>query len=302
MLDSAMKPTQFVKVRLPLDGVTRGSTDFKAIGCRKGGRDCVYPEPSTSSKGGSTGSKANPPPAQPSPESSSEDYEDGPDGERLGTIPDEDEGSFDADSKSSSQVRIRRSTTNLSSAQNSVTRHSSETPSLVQDKGMSPSSTEDSLGYSTYHTSGTSRFGQRSSLSPGGNDGKPDWSHLPADIQYYLHYFYDNVTFLHYSLKSGYPNFHRTTFLEVALRNEACLYAVVGFSSFQRTLHNPEGKIQDFLQYYNKAVSLLLRSLKRGDKHNVGTLLAILQLATIEVSQIFPQNCCTQRKATNLWL
>jgi hypothetical protein len=61
------------------------------------------------------------------------------------------------------------------------------------------------------------------------------------------------------------------------------LYAVVGFSAFQLTLKNPAGKIQDFLQYYNKAVSLLLNSLKKGERHNNSTILAILQLATIEV-------------------
>lgn len=75
----------------------------------------------------------------------------------------------------------------------------------------------------------------------------------------------------------------RTQYLEIAQRHEALLYAIVGFSAFQRTLHNPEGKIQDFLQYYNKAVSLLLKSLKQGERPSNGTLLAILQLATIEV-------------------
>lgn len=115
---------------------------------------------------------------------------------------------------------------------------------------------------------------------------RSDWSHLPPDLQFYLAYFYENVTHLHYSLKTdGNNNFLRTLFLDAALRNEALLHAVVGFSAFQLTLYNPDGKIQDFLQYYNKAVSLLLNSLKRGETHSTGTLLAILQLATIEVSK-----------------
>jgi hypothetical protein len=78
-------------------------------------------------------------------------------------------------------------------------------------------------------------------------------------------------------------NFLKTRFVEIALKNEALLYGVVGFSAFQRTLHNPEGKIQDFLQYYNQAVSLLLKSLRKGEQRTAGTILAILQLATIEV-------------------
>jgi hypothetical protein len=78
-----------------------------------------------------------------------------------------------------------------------------------------------------------------------------------------------------------------TRLLDAAMKNDSLLHAIVGFSAFQHTLHNPEGRIQDFLQYYNKAVSLLLRSLRRGERRAMGTLLAILQLATIEVSY-----CC----------
>jgi len=71
---------------------------------------------------------------------------------------------------------------------------------------------------------------------------RSDWSHLPPDLQFYLTYFYKNITHLHYALKFDSGNFLRTTFLDAALRNEALLYAVVGFSAFQRTLRNPAGK------------------------------------------------------------
>ena len=124
---------------------------------------------------------------------------------------------------------------------------------------------------------------KKPSFSSSATSDKSDWSYLPADLQFYLTYFYENINHLHYSLKYDSEDFMRTQFLDVALENEALLYAIVGFSAFQRTLHNPEGKIQDFLQYYNKAVSLLLKSLKKGERHSNGTLLAILQLATIEV-------------------
>ena len=96
-------------------------------------------------------------------------------------------------------------------------------------------------------------------------------------------YFNENITYLHYSLKFDPEDFFKTHLLDAALRNEVLLYAVVGFSAYQRTLQNPEGKIQDFLQYYDKAVSLLLKSIKRGEQHSIGTILAMLQLATIEV-------------------
>lgn len=66
--------------------------------------------------------------------------------------------------------------------------------------------------------------------------------------------------------------------------NEALLNAVVGFSAYHRTVHSTNGKIPDFLRYYNKSVTLLLGYLKRREKQGIATLLTILQLATIEVS------------------
>ena len=160
-------------------------------------------------------------------------------------------------------------------------RRGSETPSLVQDKGSSPTpSTEGSVGYQTL---ATTRNAPKFPATSGPESLKSDWSHLPSDLQFYLAYFYENITYLHFSLKNDTGNFLKTQYLEAALRNDALLHAIVGFSAFQRTLKNPEGRIEDFLPYYNKAVSLLLSQLKRGGRHDTSIMLAILQLATIEV-------------------
>jgi len=70
----------------------------------------------------------------------------------------------------------------------------------------------------------------------------------------------------------------------MAIRDEALLYAVVGFAAYHYTLRNSSGKMKEFLQYYNRSVTLLLGFLKRKEKHTAATLLTILQLATIEVS------------------
>ncbi|TVY80692.1 Transcriptional regulatory protein moc3 [Lachnellula suecica] len=251
--------------------------------CRKGSRDCVYPENATSSKTSGAGGSSKRSQAaivDESPGSTSDDDEEEGESERLVAILDDDE--FLAASNASKPEIQRSSTGQLSSGQKNTTRHGSETPSLVQDKGASPTpSSEGSINYSSYQTLGDWRL-KKQSFSSTSTSEKTDWSHLPADLQFYLTYFYENITHLHYSLKSDSEDFIRTQFLDAALGNEALLYAVVGFSAFQRTLHNPEGRIQDFLQYYNKAVSLLLQSLKKGERYNNGTLLAILQLATIE--------------------
>ncbi|KAL3417304.1 C6 finger domain-containing protein [Phlyctema vagabunda] len=256
--------------------------------CRKGGRECLYPppkEPSSKTKG--SGSKLAKGDANESAGSSSDDDDDELDAERLDSIPDEDE-ELDADDRRASVSTSgthRTGTSQPSIAPKGLARHGSETPSLVQDKGNSPTpSTEGSIGYTAYQATISSRPRTQKSSSIAGSDTlRSDWTHLPQDLQYYLEYFYENLTHHHYSLKYDPCNFLHSLFLDAALRNEALLYAVVGFSAFQATLHDSSGKIQDFLQYYNKAVSLLLRSLKRGERHGIGTLLAILQLATIEV-------------------
>lgn len=175
---------------------------------------------------------------------------------------------------------------NLSQANSEVkngTRNSSETPSLMQDKsGASPTpSSEGSVGFPRYHPLG--RQGKSSISAASDSSLRSDWSHLPPDLQDHLTYFYDNLTLHHYSMKFDSCNFFQTYFLDAALRNESLLHAVVGFSAYHRTLQNPSGKIQDFLQYYNKSVSLLLSSLRKDESRDIGTLLAILQLATIEV-------------------
>ncbi|KAI9746182.1 MAG: hypothetical protein M1818_000863 [Claussenomyces sp. TS43310] len=162
-------------------------------------------------------------------------------------------------------------------------RDSSETPSLMQDKGPSLSpSTEELIVFTDYNNA--ELCANRSTKHPlqGSTSLRSDWSHLPQDLQFYLAYFCQNVNHHHYSLTFDSCDFIHTTFLDMTLRNEALLNAVVGFSAFQRTLHFSGGKIQVFLRYYNKAVSLLLQSFRRGRRHNLGTLLAILQLATIE--------------------
>lgn len=79
-------------------------------------------------------------------------------------------------------------------------------------------------------------------------------------------------------------NFFRSILLGISVQNEALLYAVVGFAAYHYMLKDANGRIKDFLHYYNRSVSLLLAFLKSKERHNVATLLTILQLATIEVS------------------
>lgn len=157
-------------------------------------------------------------------------------------------------------------------------RQPSETPSHEGTKGSSPSvssTTPNSLVTVPYLSTDFP-------LSV----GTPDWSHLPSEMQHCLAYFVENMTHYNYCLPNDGDDFFRSILPSVAVQHEPLLNALVGFASYHLTLKNPDGKLQDFLQYYNKSVTLLLGFLKRKEKHNVATLLTILQLATIEVSSL----------------
>lgn len=117
-----------------------------------------------------------------------------------------------------------------------------------------------------------------------GTKSKPDWSHLAPDLRFYLDYYCEHITHWKYGVHKDPDDVFHTTFISFALQSEPLLYALVSFAAFKRMLNNPEGKIHDFLQYYTPSVTLLLGLLQNHEtKHDVPTLLTILQLATMEV-------------------
>lgn len=91
------------------------------------------------------------------------------------------------------------------------------------------------------------------------------------------------MTNYHYGLAVDEDDFFKSELPMVAVTFEPLLNALVGFAAYHVTLQNPNGKLNDFLQYYNRSVVQLLRLLERKQTHNVHVLLTILQLATIEV-------------------
>ena len=159
--------------------------------------------------------------------------------------------------------------------------------SLDGNKSSSPSA-------STVTTTSVSVY--PSTDLPQTSAGSPDCSHLPSDMQRHLRWFTDNVTNYHYCITNDFDNFFKNILPNMALRSEALLNALVGFSAYHSTLQNPSGKLQDFLRYYNKSVILLLQALQKKEKHSIGTLLTILQLATIEVTS--PICACRTTKLT----
>jgi hypothetical protein len=112
---------------------------------------------------------------------------------------------------------------------------------------------------------------------------RPEWARLSRDLQFYLAYYCEHVTYFHYCMVTDADDFFRETLPAMALHDEALLNALVGFAAYHYTVSQPNGKIKDFLQYYNKSVTLLLRSFQQKQGYSLITLMTILQLATIEV-------------------
>lgn len=111
------------------------------------------------------------------------------------------------------------------------------------------------------------------------------WTSLPKDLRAYLKYHRDSLSYHHYGFKYDAGDFLKTTFLEIAMNDEsaALLYAVVAFAAYHHTLSRDDDRVSTFLSYYNTSITYLQQALKKK-RHNVATLLTMLQLATIEVS------------------
>jgi len=187
---------------------------------------------------------------------------------------DEEEPESATTQSSAPSFPLRRSSTASSFGLrvSSIHRHESETPSF--DGNIGSTSPSVSVGMSG---------GLADSLF-GAIHSPPDWSFLPQELQFHLNYYVKNITSYHYCIVSDSDDFFQTVLPGLAIRNEALLYAVVGFAAYHHALKDPNGQISQFLQYYNRSVTQLLSFLKKKEKHSVITLLTILQLATIEVS------------------
>ena len=243
-------------------------------GCKKGDRDCVYPDP-PGIKGASRSKDLSQATQQKSPVSSAGDVEEELSRRpKLETIRDEDESVHDADTPA---LQTPADTGNSPPELPKIAlRQGSETPSLEDRKSSSPSaSTVTSASFATLP------FQPSDYTKP--PRGRADRSHLPSDIRYYLDWYDENASCYHFCLNVDPDDFFMAIYPNIALEHEPLLYALVGFAAYHVTIQNPNGKIDDFLQYYNKSVQMLLRSLKRREKHGILTLFTILQLATIEV-------------------
>lgn len=245
----------------------------------------MWPDPaarrSVSSHGTGLNTKDAETSTQPTSPASSNDEDE--DDMELETIRDEDEGKLDLPIQQPGPTRPppRRSSTasslNLRRVATSQ-RQDSETPSAEGTKSSSPSI---STGTASSLTTATLPFTE----IPGAMVGsRPEWAHLSPDMQFYLSFFCENITHYHYCMVTDADDFFRSILPAVAIQNDALLFAVVGFAAYHYTMRHRNGKVNEFLQYYNRSVTLLIGCLKRKEPNTLATLMTILQLATIEVT------------------
>ncbi|KAI5813909.1 hypothetical protein BZA77DRAFT_334687 [Pyronema omphalodes] len=230
--------------------------------CKKGNRECTYPEVTPNSKSKKPRGESR------EGSSSLEDVEED-DEEYL------DDVSPPALRSSTSQSRLRSGATRRDSWHDSEHgRHKNrKTAGSSADQTPSPRDPESSAP--TSPTGSLRRTASAYSLN-----NAPEWAHIPHDIAFYLNYHKKMLTCHHYLLKSDCDDFFKTTILEHALQNDALMYAVAAFSSFHYNIFYATNAYHTFLEYYNEAIILLREALDKP--HTIDTILTILQLACFE--------------------
>ncbi|KAL3466387.1 hypothetical protein BJX64DRAFT_250764 [Aspergillus heterothallicus] len=264
--------------------------------CRKGNRECVYPS-------STTGPASKPAPrsvarakaARPqSRGSDSSSLVEADEARVLEPIADEDE-EVGVSPRSSTHQSPPATTGPATSAGSkptlprkqsaqSLKRRKAKQPVIITTDPV-PGRKENS---SSPSTEDSSRFGSLSARSDSvgflffETAGNPSTAHLPEDIRFYLSYHRDSINFRHYFLHPRSASFVSETLIEYALQYEPLLYAIVGFASYHHCVQIGGVKLYNFLKYYNRALSLLRRSLGLGEPYSEATLATVLVLTTFE--------------------
>jgi hypothetical protein len=237
-------------------------------GCRKGNRECIYPDTQSaqkSSRSGSKSGKSSGADGASSPEDHDEDDKD-----RLPAILDDDEDDYEYDDGPMSGSQEMRD--------------SSHTPGSTLDQSTSPSTEASSTVPPTARPS-LSRKGSTQIAKIAPPMPTKSTSSKTLDVQFYLDYFRNHITVHHYSLKRDTNDFLKGDFLTHAMKFEPLKYAVAGYAAYFHTLSQPDGRMSTFLHFYNESVSRLRSTITKNKKQGLATFLTILQLASIEVSR-----------------
>ncbi|EXJ90518.1 hypothetical protein A1O1_03621 [Capronia coronata CBS 617.96] len=243
--------------------------------CKKGNRECEFPQPPSASKR-SKHSDSRSPKDTVTKQESKHDTMSG-----LATIKDEDEDDNEALKSPTQRPALGRLRTDSaqSVSHSSKSKEVSETPPTSKEH-TSPLSTDVSDTRSRDET-------PASSLRTVANSAEMQARHakirtLRPDLQKYLQFQQEYMTYYHYFFKLDPTDFVHSEFIDLALTYEPLLYAAVGFAAYHYELQQPDPKLAHFLGYHSKSLSMLRKALERNVKITEATLLTVLQLATFE--------------------
>lgn len=243
--------------------------------CKKGNRECVYPLPSNHPSRSGAKSKGY----QQSQESDSSPQVEQDDVRPLETIADEEEGEEGSIGSSSRPSPSSTTTSSKPRIREKQSTQSLRRRKMKQDRkesSSSPSTESSRFDSISWRSASIGQLTLEPSVLRGNNQ-------LPEDLRFYLIFHQESMNHHHYFLKPGNETFIRHSIINLALQYEPLLYAVVGFAAYHYSLQNASGKLSSFLKYYNKALSLLRKSLGSGENHSEATLITILVLTTFEV-------------------
>jgi hypothetical protein len=134
-----------------------------------------------------------------------------------------------------------------------------------------------------------STYGSPEASRLAGETSSERWASLPDDIKFYLNFHKERITYHHYHFKFDDTDFIHSTMIDIALRDTspALLSGIVAFAAYHHSFAQKNIKQSMFLEYYNRSITALFQ-LVASKRHDFATLLAILQLATIEVCRRIP--------------
>lgn len=264
---------------------------LRSLGCKKRSSKCVYPQPRRNTKPISS-SHSNSGQAGALYSGSSSGNYDGAEkdleAESLKKPP-----AINSNTEVASKMQRQSRTASLNTSRRPVSSsHDHTWPSVEQavelkETSLSPSIDDSGVLSATQSISaGVNQTEKFPAVSTATSQEASPWFHLASNLQYHLKY-HQQLSYHYYFLGHDSSNFIHNILVEHAISYEPLLYAIVGFAAFLEILQNRKGKIQDFLGYYNKSVTLLRKSLSEGQEHTHATLLTILQLATFEVRRSY---------------
>lgn len=207
---------------------------YNEIGCRKGSRECVYPEPRPSTKPGAYSKLGRRRAYEPSSGSSSDEF--GFRDHATSLFQSEESQNHGYLTQPIPESRKISSTKVTARLVNRTTLSFEQPhPSIESTDEFNHKSHPTSIGSSRKSRTPPTAFmtsEDHPSISTNSSEEGISWSHLPKELQFYLDYHKNYINHYSYFFKHRSDYFLRVILPNQALAYEPLLFAVVGFAAF----------------------------------------------------------------------